>query len=132
MTEHLLNHLLLLIFMHFCIDATTWFCHDCWTQFRVIFEIVLCILAQLKRYGLIYWSVSLRATFHEFFSWRKIYWFVITAYFTKMRTLTDELNALVPIPKCTCVQNSCTCGVSAKLSLMLMRLVLMWQVKLEG
>ncbi|XP_074377938.1 uncharacterized protein LOC141719457 [Apium graveolens] len=39
----------------------------------------------------------------------------ITAYFTKMRTLTDELNALAPIPKCICVQNSCACGVSSKL-----------------
>lgn len=39
----------------------------------------------------------------------------VTAYFTKMRTLTDELNALAPIPKCVCVQNSCTCEVSAKL-----------------
>ncbi|XP_074370155.1 uncharacterized protein LOC141711536 [Apium graveolens] len=39
----------------------------------------------------------------------------ITAYFTKMRSLTDELNALAPIPKYVCTQNSCTCGVTAKL-----------------
>ncbi|XP_074347554.1 uncharacterized protein LOC141686415 [Apium graveolens] len=39
----------------------------------------------------------------------------ITAYFTKLRTLTDELNALSPIPKCICPQNSCTCGVNGKL-----------------
>lgn len=39
----------------------------------------------------------------------------VTAYFTRMRTLTDELNAFSPIPKCICPQNSCTCGVSAKL-----------------
>ncbi|XP_074354925.1 uncharacterized protein LOC141693675 [Apium graveolens] len=40
----------------------------------------------------------------------------ITAYFTKMRILTDKLNALAPIPKCVCAQNTCTCGVSAKLA----------------
>lgn len=39
----------------------------------------------------------------------------ITAYFTKIRTLTDELNALAPLPKCICVSNTCSCGVSAKL-----------------
>lgn len=39
----------------------------------------------------------------------------ITAYFTRMRSLTDELNALSPIPKCICPQNSCVCGVTAKL-----------------
>lgn len=39
----------------------------------------------------------------------------ITAYFTTSRTLIDELNALAHIPKCTCVSNSCICGVSNKL-----------------
>lgn len=39
----------------------------------------------------------------------------ITAYFTKMRNLTDELSALSRIPKCVCVRNSCSCGVSSKL-----------------
>ncbi|XP_074324527.1 uncharacterized protein LOC141661419 [Apium graveolens] len=39
----------------------------------------------------------------------------ITAYFTKMRTLMDELNALSLIPKCTCPQSNCSCGVTGKL-----------------
>lgn len=39
----------------------------------------------------------------------------VTTYFTKMRSLLDVLNALAPIPKCVCTQNSCTCGVDAKL-----------------
>lgn len=34
----------------------------------------------------------------------------VTIYFTKMRTMTDELNVLAPIPKCVY-----TCEVSAKL-----------------
>lgn len=39
----------------------------------------------------------------------------ITTYFTKMRSLIDELNALAHIPKCVYPQTSCSCGVSAKL-----------------
>lgn len=39
----------------------------------------------------------------------------ITAYFTKCRTLTDELNALSPLPKCTCATNTCNCGLTGKL-----------------
>ncbi|XP_074374656.1 uncharacterized protein LOC141715070 [Apium graveolens] len=39
----------------------------------------------------------------------------ITAYFTKMRTLTDELDALTPLLTCVCVQNFCTFEVNTKL-----------------
>lgn len=37
----------------------------------------------------------------------------ITAYFTKFRSLTDELDALSEFPKCTC--GKCTCTVNAQL-----------------
>lgn len=39
----------------------------------------------------------------------------ITSYFTKYRTLNDEIDNLAPIPKCMCSTTSCTCDYSAKL-----------------
>lgn len=40
----------------------------------------------------------------------------ITAYFTKYRTLTDELNALSPLPKYTYTTTNCSYRVRAKLN----------------
>lgn len=39
----------------------------------------------------------------------------VTAYFTKFRTLNDEMDDLSPIPRCSCVTRTCTCEFAAKL-----------------
>nr|XP_017225353.1 PREDICTED: uncharacterized protein LOC108201574 [Daucus carota subsp. sativus] len=39
----------------------------------------------------------------------------ITTYFTMFRSLIDELDNLVPIPKCICANCNCTCGNGHKL-----------------
>lgn len=39
----------------------------------------------------------------------------ISTYFTKFHGLTDELGNLSLIPKCSCLNSTCTCGNSLKL-----------------
>lgn len=39
----------------------------------------------------------------------------ISSYFTKYRTLSDEIDNLAPLPKCVCSSTTCTCDYSAKL-----------------
>ncbi|XP_074350686.1 uncharacterized protein LOC141690015 [Apium graveolens] len=39
----------------------------------------------------------------------------ITAYFTKFRTLMDEIDDLSPLPKCICVNSNCCCAYVIKL-----------------
>lgn len=36
----------------------------------------------------------------------------ISAYYTKLRSLWDEIQSTFPIPKCTC--NGCTCGIGRR------------------
>lgn len=39
----------------------------------------------------------------------------VIAYFTKFRTLIDEMDDLAPLPRCTCVNYNCTCNFFAKM-----------------